>query len=172
MKTNIALIGFMATGKTAVGRLLAERTGKYFIELDSLIAHRAGKTIEDIFTEDGEIAFRELEIALVKEIADNKNQVIACGGGIVLNQINIDRLKKNATIILLEAKPETILKRSLYDKTVRPLLEGGDDKKAKIKELLSFRQPLYKRAADITVDTSNMDIRLTTDKIIKLLETQ
>jgi shikimate kinase len=105
----------------------------------------------------------------VKEIADNKNQVIACGGGVVLNQINIDRLKKNASIILLEAKPEVILKRSLYDKAVRPLLKG-DDKKAKIKELLSFRQPLYKRAADITIDTSDMDIGLITDKIIKLLE--
>jgi shikimate kinase len=169
MKTNIALIGFMATGKTAVGRLLAERTGKNFIELDSLIAHRADKSIEDIFTEDGEATFRKLEIALVKEIADNKNQVIACGGGVVLNQINIDRLKKNASIILLEAKPEVILKRSLYDKAVRPLLKG-DDKKAKIKELLSFRQPLYKRAADITIDTSDMDIGLITDKIIKLLE--
>lgn len=169
MKTNIALIGFMATGKTAVGRLLAEKTGKSFIELDSLIARRADKSIEDIFTEDGETTFRKFEIALVKEIADNKNQVIACGGGVVLNQINIDRLKKNATVILLMAKPGVILKRALNDKTVRPLLKG-DDKMSSIKELLDFRKPFYERAADITIDTSNMDIRLITDKIIKLPE--
>ena len=169
MKSNIALIGFMATGKTAIGRLLAERTGNIFIELDSLIARRAGKPIEDIFAEDGEATFRELEIALVKEIADNKNQVIACGGGVVLNQINIDRLKINAIIILLEAKPEVILKRALNDRTVRPLLKG-DDKMSKVKELLNFRKPFYQRAADITIDTSDMDIGLITDKIIKLLE--
>lgn len=169
MKTNIALIGFMATGKTAVGRLLAERTGKSFIELDSLIAQRAGKSIEDIFTEDGEAAFRKLEIALVKEIAGNKNQVIACGGGVVLNKINIDRLKDYATIILLEAKPEIILKRALNDRAVRPLLKGND-KMPKIKELLDFRQPLYRRAADMTIDTSDMDIRQIRDEIIKLLE--
>jgi len=169
VKSNIALIGFMATGKTAIGRLLAERTGKFFIELDSLIARRACKSIEDIFAEDGEATFRELEIALVKEIADNKNQVIACGGGVVLNQINIDHLKKNAAIILLEAKPEVILKRALNDRTVRPLLKG-DYKMSKVKELLNFRKPFYQRAADITIDTSDIDIGLITDKIIKLLE--
>jgi len=171
MKTSIALIGFMASGKTAVGRLLAQRTGKNFIELDSLIAERAGKSIEEIFTQDGESYFRELEIALVKEIADNNNQVIACGGGVVLNKINIDRLKKQATIVLLEAKPEILLKRALNDQTVRPLLKGYD-KMSRIKELLDFRQPFYKRAADITIDTSHMDIRQIADKIIELLEAQ
>jgi len=169
MKTNIALIGFMATGKTSIGRLLAERTGKSFVEMDSLITERAGKSIEDIFAGDGEASFRELEIVIVKEIADNKNQVIACGGGVVINKINIDRIKKYATVILLEAEPEVILERALNDKTVRPLLEG-DDKMSRVKELLGFRKPLYERAADITIDTSGTDIRLITDKIIKLME--
>ncbi|NQT04591.1 MAG: shikimate kinase, partial [Dehalococcoidia bacterium] len=92
MKSNIALVGFMGTGKTDVGRLLAGKLGKDFIELDELIEQKAGKTIPEIFQQDGEIAFRELEIEATGEAAEKKNAVIACGGGVVLNQINVDRL--------------------------------------------------------------------------------
>src|ERR1035437_3779739 len=113
MKSNIALIGFMGTGKTAVGKLLAARLNKKFIELDDLIVQAAGKPITQIFEQDGEIAFRELEIAVVKQVAQRKRQVIACGGGIVLNRINIDRLKENGVVVLLTATPSVILKRTL-----------------------------------------------------------
>jgi len=89
METNIALIGFMGTGKTAVGQLLAKKLGSRFFELDLLIEQKAGKSIPDIFQQDGETAFRELEIEVTKEISKDKNLVIACGGGIVLNKINI-----------------------------------------------------------------------------------
>ena len=95
MKSSIALIGFMGTGKTAVGQALAERLGKEFIETDTLIEVKAGRSIPEIFRRHGETAFRELEIEAIKEIAGRDNAVIACGGGVVLNKINIDRLAGN-----------------------------------------------------------------------------
>ena len=157
MKTSLALIGFMGTGKTVVGKALAERLGKKFIELDALIEQKAGKTIPEIFQQDGEVAFRELEIEVAGEVAGKKNAVVACGGGIVLNKINIDRLKKECLIVYLTASPGAILKRTSNDKNERPLLKATD-KASTVKELLRFRKPFYERAADITIDTSKLDV--------------
>lgn len=168
MRTGITLIGFMGTGKTAVGRRLAEKLGKEFIELDSLIEKKAGMSIPEIFRTDGEIRFRELEIEATQAIAAKKNAVIACGGGIVLNKINIDRLKKECVIVCLTASPEAILKRISGDKSGRPLLAVAD-REREIKELLKFRKPYYERSAELTVNTSMMSINTTADKIIKLL---
>jgi shikimate kinase len=164
MKTSIALIGFMGTGKTAVGRVLAARLGKEFIELDAVIEKKAGKTIPEIFQQDGEIAFRELEIEAAKEAAEKKNAVIACGGGLVLNKINIDRLREGCTIICLTASLGVILKRTSDDRNGRPLL-AVTDRIAQIKELLRFRQPFYDRAADIKINTS----KLNTDSVVELI---
>lgn len=169
MKTNLALIGFMGTGKTAVGRVLAEKLDKELIELDSLIELKAGKSIARIFQEDGEIAFRQLEIEVTKEAAAGKNQVIACGGGVVLNKINIDRLKEEAVVVYLNASPEVILQRVSSDDSVRPLLKKGN-KTLTIRELLKFRKPFYERAADIKIDTSNLDIEATAELIITRLK--
>ncbi len=116
MKTNIALIGFMGTGKTAVGRVLAKKLGRKFLELDSLIEQKAGKSIPEIFQQDGEIAFRELEIEVTKKVAGQQNAVIACGGGVVLNQINIDRLRAEGRVVYLTASPRAILKRVASEK--------------------------------------------------------
>ncbi|MBU2535246.1 MAG: shikimate kinase [Chloroflexota bacterium] len=165
MKSNIALIGFMGTGKTAVGRLLAEKLGREFIELDALIEKRAEKSIPEIFQQDGEIAFREREIEATREVAEKKNAVIACGGGVVLNQINIDRLRKNSVIVYLTASPEVILKRTLSDKDERPLLVA-ENKASKIEVLLKFRKPFYERAADITVDTSELKVTEVVEQIL------
>jgi shikimate kinase len=157
MKSSLALIGFMATGKSAVGRVVAGRLGREFVELDDLIERKAGKTIPEIFRQDGEPAFRELEIEAAREVAGKKNLVIACGGGVVLNKINIDRLKREATIVCLTASPEVILERALSEGETRPLLETPD-KLATIKELMDFRKPFYEEAADMTIDTSNLDV--------------
>ncbi len=164
MKSSIALIGFMGTGKTTVGKLLAKRLDKEFVEIDELIAKRAGKSIPEIFEEDGETRFREVEIELIKEVAEMKNVVISCGGGVVLNRINIDRLKKNAVLILLTASPETILKRTSSDNE-RPLLNALS-RLEKIKELLEFRKPFYNSSAYFTIDTTNLEIDEVVDKII------
>ncbi len=168
MKTSLALIGFMGTGKTAVGRALAARLGREFIELDALIEQRAGKSIPEIFRQDGEIVFRELEIEATREIAGQKNAVIACGGGIVLNKINIDRLREECIIVYLTASPGIILKRTSADESERPLLMASD-RASQIRELLRFRRPFYERAADIKVDTSKLDIGSVAEKIIEKL---
>jgi shikimate kinase len=169
MKTNIALIGFMGTGKTAVGKALAERLDTKFIELDSLIEQKAGKTIPEIFKQDGEIAFRELEIEVTKEVAERKNAVIACGGGVVLNKINIDRLRKESLIVYLTASPKIILKRTSNDAEERPLLKVANPTLT-IQELLRFRKPFYERAADIKIDTSKLDVEAIVEQIINKLK--
>ena len=166
MKTSIALIGFMGTGKTAVGKMVAERLGKEFIELDALIELKAGKSISEIFQQEGEVAFRELEIEVTKEVSGKKNAVIACGGGIVLNKINIDRLKKECQIVHLTASPGVILKRTATDEGERPLLEAAN-RDLTVKELLRFRKPFYERAADITIDTSTLDIDAVATQIVE-----
>ncbi|MFC2071894.1 shikimate kinase [Chloroflexota bacterium] len=166
---NIALIGFMGAGKTAVGQLLAEKLGMEFIELDSLIEQKAGKSIPEIFQQDGEIAFRELEIGITKEVAGRKNAVIACGGGLVLNKINIDRLRKEGIIVYLTASPRVILRRVSSEEGQRPLLEV-DNPTLTIRELLRFRKPFYERAADITIDTSKLDIGAVAEQIIEKLK--
>jgi shikimate kinase len=168
MKTSIALIGFMGTGKTAVGRVLAGKLGKQFIELDHLIEQKVGKTIPEIFQQDGEIGFRELEIEAAREVADQKNSVIACGGGLVLNKINIDRLRKECVIVYLTASPGIVLERTSGDKNERPLL-AVSDRAAQIRQLLRFRQPFYERAADIKIDTTRLSIDSVAEKIIKKL---
>ena len=169
MKTNIALIGFMGTGKTAVGQLLAEKLGSNFVELDSLIEQKVGKSIPSIFQQDGETTFRELEIEATKEVAQGRNLVIACGGGVVLNKINTDRLRENARMVYLTASPEVILKRVASEEGQRPLLEV-DDPALTIRDMLRFRKPFYERSADITINTSRLDIEAVAEQIIKKLE--
>ena len=169
MKTNVALIGFMGTGKTAVGQLLAKKLGRSFVELDSLIEQKAGKSIPDIFQQDGEAAFRELEIEVTKEVSKDKNLVIACGGGIVLNKINIDRLRQQSRIVYLTASLGVILKRVSGDGGERPLLKAAS-RALNVRELLGFRKPFYERAADIKIDTSKLDTNAVAEQIIEKLK--
>ena len=169
MKTNVALIGFMAAGKTAVGKVLAEKLNKEFVEQDSLIEQKAGKSIPEIFQEDGEIAFRELEIEVAKEISNRQNLVIACGGGVVLNKINIDRLRNDSIIVYLTVSPRAILKRISTEEGQRPLLEV-DNPILTISELLRFRKPFYERATDVKINTSNLNINSVAEQIIRKLK--
>ena len=165
MKTSIALIGFMGTGKTAAGRVLAERLGKEFVETDALIEQRADKSIPEVFRQDGEVAFRELEIEVIRELAGRKNTVIACGGGAVLNKINIDRLRKECIIVYLTASPGVILERTAADENERPLLPAAD-RAGEIAKLLRFRRPFYERAADVKIATSRLDAAGVAERII------
>lgn len=169
MKNSIALIGFMGAGKTVVGKVLAEKLGKRFIELDSLIEQRERKSIANIFQQDGEIAFREREIEIAREVSRGENLVIACGGGIVLNKINIDRLRQQSRIVYLTAPSEVILERVSGDGGKRPLLKVAD-KALNIRELLEFRKPFYERAADIIINTSKLDINSVAEQIISELK--
>jgi shikimate kinase len=169
MRTNIALIGFMGTGKSAVGKALAEKLDREFVEMDSLIEEMAGKPIPDIFEQDGEITFRELEIKATKKVAQRSRQVIACGGGMVLNKINVDRLRETSRMVYLKASPRKILKRTSADANERPLLNVPEPVQ-RIRELLDFRKPFYERSADITINTSRLSIDKAADLIISRLE--
>ncbi len=161
MKSNIALIGFMGTGKTVVGRRLATATGKDFLELDAVIAERASRSIPDIFRLEGEAGFRRRETAAVTEVAGRENTVIACGGGVILSKINIVSLRENSRIVLLTASRNVILKRTRRDGATRPLLAAADPAEA-IARLLEERRSLYRKAADVTVSTT----RRTPDEVV------
>jgi shikimate kinase len=169
VKTSVALIGFMGVGKSAVGGVLAERLGKKYIETDALIVQKSEKSIPQIFQEEGEIAFRELEIEVIKEVASKNNQVIDCGGGVVLNKINVDRLKQNAIIIWLTASPEVILKRIIQDGERRPLLKGKNTV-SEIQAIGNLRKPYYEQAADSIIDTTELEVESVITRITGLLK--
>ncbi len=161
---NIVLIGFMGTGKTVVGKALAEKLGLQFIDTDDLIEEEVKMAISEIFSKYGEEYFREIEKKVVEKISKLKNLVIATGGGMVVRPENIKNLKKNGVIICLTAEPEVILSR-IKEETHRPLLRAGDPLK-KIEELLAQREKGY-RQASIIIDASN----LSTEEIVsKILE--
>lgn len=145
---KIILIGFMGAGKSSVGLLLAKKLGMEFIETDKLIEEWAGKSIDKIFKEDGEIEFRDLEIKTAEDLQEVDNAVISCGGGAVLNKIIIDYLKQKGVIIYLDTSYDEIKKRITSNKS-RPLFQD----KEKAKELYDFRKGLYERYADKVVKT-------------------
>ena len=170
-KDSIALIGFMATGKTIIGQKLAQKLGNdyRFIETDQLIMDEAGKSIPKIFAEDGEIRFREYEIEACKKASQLHKVVISCGGGIVLNKINIDYLKRNSHIVLLKATAEEIYKRAMKDgQETRPVIDKEDPKK-EIEKVLEFRKPFYEAAAEITINTTGKSINAIVKEIFNLL---
>ena len=165
----MVLIGFMGTGKTAVGSLLAEKLNRQFIELDWMIEKDAGKPIPEIFRNGGEIAFREYEIAAAKKATEKNRSIIACGGGMVLNKINVDRLKQSGIIFCLTASPSVILERTQSQAGTRPLLNVADPAK-EIRELVTYRKPYYDRAADYTVNTTGKNIQEVAQEITDILE--
>ncbi len=171
-KDSIALIGFMGTGKSVVGKALVKQLGKEFefLETDDIIIKLAGKSIPEIFSENGEAIFRHYEIEACKKISKQSKVVVSCGGGVVLNQINIDNLRKNCYIILLNSSIQEIYKRILKDGIIsRPLIDPTsplDD----IKELLEYRQPFYDSAADFRIETTGKSIKRIVKNIITKLK--
>jgi len=160
------LVGFMGTGKTAVGSELAKKNKWRFVDLDDLIEFKEKRSIADVFAKDGEPYFRRLESQVLKEVSKEKKFVVACGGGIVINPQNIKTMKKTGIIICLTATPEMILKRT-SGYTHRPLLNVKDTKK-QIELLLKLRAPYYAQA-DSTIDTSGICVKEVTGKILKLI---
>lgn len=153
---NIVLLGFMGTGKSAVGRRLATAFRYQFIDTDQVIEEKTHKRVADIFSEQGEEAFRRLESEVVIGLAERTGCVISTGGGIVLDSKNLDLLQKNGILVLLRCRPEVIFKRVQKRAGQRPLLQKADPL-AEIKRLLAEREPFYRRA-DITLDTSDMNL--------------
>jgi len=163
---NIYLVGFMGTGKTAVGQELAKKKKWQFVDLDDLIEMRQKRRICDIFAIAGEPYFRRVEKLVLKEVAKEKKFVVACGGGIVIDPDNIRVMKASGKVICLTATPEVILKRTI-SATHRPLLNVSDPKK-QIELLLKLRSPFY-ALADKTIDTSKVSVKEAVNKIIKLI---
>ena len=163
---NIILVGFMGTGKTTVGQLLAEQTGMPLVDMDAAIEQRAGKPITEIFAQDGEPHFRALERDIARELAVQEGQIVSTGGGIVLNLDNITDYEKNGLVVCLLASPETVLDRVKHDAT-RPLLAG--DKQEKIIQLLEARKPLYE-AITYKINTDDLEPEAIVSQIIALYE--
>ena len=159
----------MGAGKSAVGRALAAATAMDFVDLDSRIRQKTGKAISLIFSSEGEAAFRRIESDTLSEIAGSANTVIACGGGVVLDRSNVEILKRSAAIVYLSAAPSILLRRVLNSPERRPLLQVVDPASA-MDGLLKRRLPLYQAAADLTVDTSDLDIQGVVNKIVSELK--
>ena len=154
-KTNIYLCGFMATGKSSIGKRLATLLGYDFLDMDAVIEREEGMTIPQIFSSRGEPAFRALESDLVQRLATQVRKVVATGGGTIANRKNLEILKSSGKVITLTAEPETILLR-VGSGEDRPMLKGGD-KMERIAALMAEREDAYSQA-DIKVDTSSLGI--------------
>ena len=147
---NIVLVGFMGSGKSYVGKLIAEQIGMPLLDMDAIIVERAGKPISEIFSEEGEPKFREYERELVKELSETEGNIISTGGGIVLNPDNITDFEKNGLVVCLLVDAESVLDRVKHDSS-RPLLAG--DKEQAIMDILESRKHLYE-AINHKIDTS------------------
>ncbi len=165
MKSNIALIGFMGTGKTTAGSMLARMLGRRFVETDELVEERAKKPINRIFAEDGEFSFRRIERDVIKDVSSSEGQVISCGGGAVLDEDNVDALRRSSIVILLTASPGAILDRTSGGDT-RPMLTDPD-RLGNIKALLATRTRAYSSAADFSIDTTMIRVNEVVDEIIR-----
>jgi shikimate kinase len=153
---NLALVGFMATGKSSVGQLVAAQLHFRFVDTDELIEAQAGKTISAIFAEDGEQRFREYERAVVEELKNYHRTVIATGGGLVTHGDNLNSLKTHALVICLWASPETIWERVRHQ-SHRPLLQTPDPQ-ATIRQMLAEREPFY-RQTDVLVNSERRSLK-------------
>lgn len=164
---NLYLVGPMGVGKTTIGRLLAKKLKKHFIDLDEEIEQRAGASIPWIFDVEGEAGFRRRESELLAECASRCDLVVSTGGGIVLRAENRQILKSSGLVVYLNATPEQLHARTLRDRK-RPLLQVPDRLKV-ITELKKVREPYYLDVADLVLDVGSGNSRQATENLCRLL---
>jgi shikimate kinase len=167
---NLVLVGFMGSGKTDAGKLAAARLRMTFIDMDEIIEQRHGQTISKIFETKGEAFFRLQERALVRELADREDRVIATGGGVVLNANNLRDFNRTGIVICCWVDAEVAHERTKNAKH-RPLLGDQTDRLARVEILLREREHLYK-AIPNRVDTSAMSVAQQTDEILRIYKQQ
>lgn len=165
MKANIALIGFMGSGKTTIGRILAKSLDMKFIDIDRCISMKEKRTIPEIFEEHGEKYFRDLERSIIEEESKDNNIVISTGGGAIIDNVNIKNLKSTSFVVYLDCDVNTIYERVKRSKT-RPLLTNSEDMLQTIQDLYDKRQTLYKISSDFSIKIdSNTNIYDSVEKI-------
>lgn len=165
---NIYLTGMMGSGKSITGKKLALKLSYGFIDLDERIEQKAGKSINQIFSDKGENFFRNLESQMLKEAARTEMQVVATGGGTVLRHANVGLMKVTGKIIFLETSPEVIWQR-VRGKKDRPLLQGGKPQE-KLLEIYAYRQPLYEGSCGFKVVTDGKTAAAVADEIFEWLQ--
>ena len=165
---NIFLIGFMGCGKSTVAAKLNQMYGMHVVEMDQEISVRQKMSIPEIFEKYGEEYFRNLESNLLQEIQTGTNQVVSCGGGVVLRTKNVAEMRKNGRIVLLTAKPENVLRR-VRENDDRPILKGRKTVKD-ITELMEARREKYEEAADIVVATDDKSVSVICEEIMQKIK--
>jgi shikimate kinase len=170
VKRNIVLMGFMGVGKTSVGRELALRLKREFVDLDELLEVKLGVSITEFFAAKGEAAFRKLEKEAIRSLAQKRGLVLATGGGAVLDPENVRALREKGVLILLTAEPETIAQRLAGDLS-RPLL-GPDASVERIGKLLAQREAAYQAAAKVEIATDHLTPDQVAEEIVRCLRTE
>ncbi len=163
---NIVLVGMRGSGKTAVGKLLAEKLGKRFIEMDELIVQKMGMSIPEIVSKHCWDNFREVEAELCREVAQLDDVVNATGGGVVTRQENIRELRKKGKLVWLDVSLDTLLQR-IGDDSNRPSLTGKSQRED-METILKERRPIYERAADYIIDTEDKTPEEIAEVIVQL----
>jgi len=164
---NLYLVGFMGTGKTAVAGVLSSRLGLKLADMDKMIEEQEGMAVREIFRTRGEPYFRDLEKALVSRLAAQQGYVVACGGGVFADPVNIGLMKKSGTVVCLTSRPETILRRTSRNKE-RPLLDVVEPLAA-IEGLLKKRQACYSQA-HYTVDCDALSVEESAQAVLEILK--
>jgi shikimate kinase len=164
---NVFLVGFMGAGKSTIARDLMEKLEMDRVEMDEMIVQKQGMSVSEIFDEYGEAYFRNLESNTLIELQKRKQTIVSCGGGVVMRPDNAEHMKKNGRVVLLTAKPETILER-VKDSDERPILNNHMNVEF-IAELMEKRRERYLAVADVIVETDAKTVTQITDEIIAKL---
>jgi len=166
--SNIFLVGLMGSGKTTIGRALAKKLNKRFVDADHEIEARTGATIPLIFEIEGEASFRQREADVIRDLTAQEGLVLATGGGAIINEQSRAFLKSRGTVVYLRASVASILQRTSHDKS-RPLLQTADPK-ARIEELARERGPYYEEVAHIIIETGRPNVQSVVQNILARLE--
>ena len=163
---NIVLIGYRGTGKSTVGKILAKKLKRLLIPVDDLIVKKVGMSIPEIVEKHGWDYFRDIESNVTKELSNQDNCIIDCGGGVILRDENVENLKQNGKCFLLKAEIDTIISRIQGDAN-RPALKEGMSFREEQEKVLRERNPKYKAAADVEIDTSILSLEQAVEKILE-----
>lgn len=167
---NIFLVGMMGAGKTSVGRILAKRLNKEFVDSDHVMEERTGVRIPVIFEIEGEVGFRHRESQIIDELTGRQGIVLATGGGAILAERNRDLLRSRGAVVYLRASVKDLLHRTRHDKN-RPLLQTADPR-ARLTELFQLRDPLYREVAHLTIDTGSQSLAVLLMRLQKALTSE